>query len=175
MGSGTWTLADDGAVWNVATTTGLTLNANTSTIVLSNTSSNARTFAGGSLTYNNLTIGGSTGTSTLTITGTNTFATLASTKTVAHTITFPNVTTTVSDWTISGSAGAVVTLQRTGASGTWTINKTGGGEILATYLTVSNSTATPSNTWYADISTDGGGNTGWLFNSRGTSQMFMLF
>ena len=175
MGSGTWTLSNDGTVWNLATTTNLTFNANTSTIILSDTSTNARTFAGGSLTYNNLTIGGSTGTSTLTITGTNTFATLASTKTVAHTITFPNVTTTVSNWTISGAAGVFVTCQRTGASGTWSINKTGGGEILATRLSVSNSTATPSNTWYADSSIDGGGNTGWLFNSRGTSQMFMLF
>jgi hypothetical protein len=175
MGSGTWTLADDGAVWNVATTTNLTFNKNTANIVLSDTSNNARSFAGGSLTYNNLTIGGSTGTSTLTITGTNTFATLASTKTVAHTITFPNVTTTVSDWTISGSAGNIVTLQRTGASGTWSIDKTGGGEIVATFLTVSNSAASPAATWYADTSTDGGGNTGWLFNSRGTSQMFMLF
>ena len=175
MGSGTWTLADTGTVWDLATTTNLTFNKDTANIVLSNTTTSSRTFNGGSRTYNNLTIGGATGTSTLTITGTNTFATLASTKTVAHTITFPNVTTTVSDWTISGAGGAVVTCQRTGASGTWSINKTGGGEILATYLNVSNCAASPASTWYADISTDGGGNTGWIFNGRGVNLMFMFF
>jgi hypothetical protein len=170
MGSGTWTLSGTGTVWNLATTTNLTFNKDTANIVLSDTSVTARTFAGGGLTYNNLTIGGATGISTLTITGANTFATLASTKTVAHTITFPNVTTTVSDWTIAGA-----TLQRTGASGTFTLDKLGGGEILATRLTISNSTATPSNTWYADSSIDNGGNTGWLFNTRGAGQMFLLF
>jgi hypothetical protein len=165
MGSGTWTLSGTGTVWNLATTTGLTFNKDTANIELSNTSTTARTFAGGGRTYNNLTIGGATGTSTLTITGTNTFDTLASTKTVAHTITFPNVTTTVSNWTITGTVGNVVTLQRTGASGTFTLAKSGGGVISGLdYLSISNSTASPTNTWYAGAnSTNGGGNTNWLF------------
>jgi hypothetical protein len=67
MGSGTWTLSGTGTVWNCATSTNLRLIQNTSTIVLSNTSTTARTFAGGGKTYNNLIIGGATGTSTLTI------------------------------------------------------------------------------------------------------------
>jgi hypothetical protein len=165
MGSGTWTLSGTGTVWNLATTTNLTFNKDTANIVLSNTTTTARTFAGGGLTYNNLTIGGATGTSTLTITGTNTFDTLASTKTVAHTIVFPNVTTTVSNWTITGTSGNVVTLSRTGASGTFTLAKSGGGVISGVdYLIISNSTASPTNTWYAGAnSTDGGGNTNWLF------------
>ena len=165
MGSGTWTLSGTGTVWDTSTATGLTLNQNTSTILLSNTTTTARTFAGGGLTYNNLTIGGATGTSTLTITGANTFNTLASTKTVAHTITFPNSTTTVSNWTVTGTVGNVVTLTRTGASGTFTLAKSGGGVIPGVdYLSISNSTASPINTWYAGAnSTDGGGNTNWLF------------
>ena len=164
MGSGTWTLSGTGTVWTTSTTTGLTFNKDTANIVLSDTSTTARTFAGGGLTYNNLTIGGSTGTSTLTITGTNTFNTLASTKTVAHTIVFPNVTTTVSNWTITGTSGNLVTLTRTGASGTFTLAKSGGGVISVNYLSISNSTASPSNTWYAGLnSTDGGDNTNWLF------------
>lgn len=167
MGSGTWTLSGTGTVWNLATTTNLTFNKNTANIVLSNTTTTARTFAGGGRTYNNLTIGGDTGTSTLTITGTNTFDTLASTKTVAHTIVFPNVTTTVSNWTISGTSGNVVTLSRTGASGTFTLAKSGGGVISGVdYLSISNSTASPTNTWYAGAnSTDGGGNTNWIFTA----------
>jgi hypothetical protein len=170
MGSGTWTLSGTGVVWNLATITNLTFNKNTANIVLSNTTTTARTFAGGGLTYNNLTIGGATGTSTLTFQGTNTFDTLASTKTVAHTIIFPNVTTTVSNWTITGTSGNVVTLQRTGASGTFTLAKSGGGVISGVdYLSISNSTASPTNTWYAGAnSTNGGGNTNWLFTASPT-------
>jgi len=167
MGSGTWTLSGTGTVWNLATTTNLTFNKDTANIVLSNTTTTARTFAGGGRTYNNLTIGGATGTSTLTITGTNTFDTLASTKTVAHTIVFPNVTTTVSNWTITGTSGNVVTLSRTGASGTFTLAKSGGGVISGVdYLSISNSTSSPVNTWYAGAnSTNGGGNTNWRFTN----------
>lgn len=179
MGSGTWTLSGTGTVWNMNTnSSGLTFNVNTANIVLSDTSTTARTFAGGGRTYNNLTIGGTTGTSTLTITGTNTFGTLASTKTVAHTIVFPNVTTTVSGWTITGTSGNVVTLSRTGASGTWTIAKSGGGIISGVdYLSISKSTATPSLTWYAGAnSTDDGGNSGWIFTSGlTTSNYFLMF
>ena len=176
MGSGTWTLSSTGTVWNAATTN-LTVNANTSTIVLSDTSATARTFSGAGKTYNNLTIGGATGTSTLTITGTNTFGTIASTKTVAHTITFPNVTTTVSNWAITGTVGNVVTLTRTGGSGTFTLAKTDSGVISGIdYLSISNSTASPINTWYAGAnSTDGGGNTNWLFTVAPVNSNFFFF
>jgi hypothetical protein len=178
MGSGTWTLSGTGTVWDTSTITGLTLNQNTSTILLSNTTTTARTFAGGGKTFYNLTIGGTTGISTLTLTGANTFNTMASTKTVAHTITFPNVTTTIANWTISGTSGNIVTLQRTGASGTWAIAKSSAGTITnINYLSISNSAATPSSTWYAltnNGNIDGGGNTGWIFTSENNA-MFLLF
>ena len=177
MGSGTWTLSGTGSVWDIGTTTNLTFNKNTANIVLSDVSTTARTFAGGGLTYNNLTIGGSTGISTLTITGANTFDTLASTKTVAHTIVFPNSTTTVNNFTITGTVGNVVTLSRTGASGTWTISKSSGGIISGlNYLSISNSTASPISTWYAGAnSTDGGGNTNWIFTVAPINSGFFFF
>lgn len=178
MGSNTWTLSGTGTVWDLTTVTNLTFNNQLSNIILSDTSTTARTFAGGGRTYSNLTIGGATGTSTLTITGANTFATLGSTKTVAHTIIFPNATTTVSGWGINGSAGNIVTLSRTGASGVFTLAKSGGGTVTADYLSISNSTATPGSTWFASNSTDGGGNTGWTFvvaPPASTGNFFMLF
>jgi hypothetical protein len=111
-----------------------------------------------------LTIGGATGASTLTLAGANTFGELASTKTVAHTIVFPNVTTTVLKWSISGSAGNLVTLSRTGASGSFTLNYLSAGDVSADYLSISNSTASPPNTWYAGAnSIDNGGNINWIF------------
>ena len=178
MGSGTWTLSGTGTVWDLATTSNLTFNKDTANIVLSNTTTTARTFAGGSLTYNDLTIGGATGTSTLTFTGNNTFNTLASTKTVAHTITLPaSGTTTVANWTITGTSGNVVTLNSSTPGTQSTLTKTGGGQITGiNYLSISDSAATPSSTWYAGAnSIDSGGNTGWIFGLPSDGNFFLLF
>lgn len=114
MGSGTWTLAGTALVWGSANQSGFTLHKGTADILLSNTSTSARTFAGVSLSYNKLTIGGATGTSTLTVTSNNTFTELASTKTVAHTIALGTTTQTFGKWSVTGSAGNVVTLTGTG-------------------------------------------------------------
>lgn len=180
MGSGTWTIAGTGVVWNIGSLpqTGLTLNAGTSTIVLSDTSATARTFSGGSLTYYNLTIGGTTGTSTLTFQASNTFNTLSSTKTVAHTILFTASTTnTFTNFNINGTAGNVVTIGSATAA-SHTLAKAGGGTVTADYLSISRSTATPTLTWLATNSTDGGNNSGWYFGafpSAGNSNFFLMF
>jgi hypothetical protein len=112
MGSGTWTLSGTSNIWNL--TTFPIFYKGTANIVLSDTSTNARTFAGGSLSYNKLTIGGITGTSTLAITGDNTFTELASTKTVAHTIDMNTGTQNIGKWSITGTAGNVVTFSGSG-------------------------------------------------------------
>jgi hypothetical protein len=110
MGSGTWTLTWYGTVW----TANGTIYCGTANIVLSDNSTNARTFNGSSKVYNKLTIGGATSTSTTTISGNNTFSELASTKTVAHTIALGAFNHTFGAWTVTGTAGNVVTI--TGAS-----------------------------------------------------------
>jgi hypothetical protein len=172
LGTATFTLSGTGSVWSVTAST----VSGSGEIILSNTSTTARTFAGGGQTYGKLTIGGATGTSTLTITGTNTFTEIASTKTVAHEIIFPNATTTVGAFKVQGSSGNVVTLSRTGASGTFTLAKSGGGIVGSNFLSISNSTASPSNTWYAGAnSTDGGGNTGWIFANAPGGGSFIAF
>jgi fibronectin-binding autotransporter adhesin len=114
MGSGTWTLSGTGNVWTASG--GLTLYKGTADILLSSTSTVARTFQGSSLSYNKLTIGGATGTSTLTISSNNQFTELASTKTVAHTIALGNTIQTFGKWSVTGTAGNVVTLTGTGTS-----------------------------------------------------------
>ncbi len=115
LGSGTWTLSGTGTVWDASGLL-LTFYKSTANIVLSDTSTTARSFAGGNLSYNKLTIGGTTGTSTLTITGNNQFSELASTKTVAHTIALGSTTQTFGKWTVTGTAGNVVTLTGSGTS-----------------------------------------------------------
>ena len=144
LGSGAWTLSGAGNVWD-STATNLSFFKNTANIVLSNTSTTARTFNGGSLSYNKLTIGGATGTSTLSITGNNQFTELASSKTVAHTIDITGGLT-LGVWSVSGTVGNVVTLTSSGiitiagarvsgvdylALGTTTISATSPGEFYA--------------------------------------------
>lgn len=168
MGSGTWTLSSTGGtIWNVATTTNLTLNASTSIILITDTGNSATTFQGGGKTYATLwyTRGASTGTNT--IVGTNTFAFLQDTgSTAAHTLVFPNVTTTISSATglvLIGSAGNLITLSRTGGSGTFTIS-CASGTIMCNYLSISNSVATGGAFFFAGAgSTDVSTNFGWIF------------
>ena len=171
MGSGLWTLSGTGStVWFTPNTAGLTFNKDTANILLSNTTTSGRTFSGGNLTYNKLTIGGTTGTSGLNIAGSSTFSELASTKTVAHTISIIN-NPTITTWSVTGTAGNVVTVNSSsvGTQRTLTItNKT----IDIDYLSVTDINSTNLNpvTFYAGAnSTNGGNNTGVAFIARTTA------
>jgi hypothetical protein len=113
MGSGTWTISGTGFVWTLGSAT---FYKGTANITLSSTSTSARTFDSSGFSYNKLTIGGATGTSTLTINGNNQFTELASTKTVAHTIALGTTTQTFGAWTVTGTVGNVVTLTGTGTA-----------------------------------------------------------
>lgn len=166
MGSGTWTLTGTGTgtntIWNATETTGLTINTQTANIVLSNNTTLERSFNGGTFSYNRLTIGGNTATSTTSFGGGSTFAEIASTKTVAHTINFTaNTQTTIGKWTVSGTAGNLVTV---GSSSTPAVTLTFTGvQDPINYLSVSRVTANPN--WFVGPdSADGGNNTRVFFS-----------
>ena len=143
LGAMVWSLTGTGTVWNTATVTGFTLTPATSKIALTDTTTTARTFAGGGLTFYDLEIGGATGVSTLTFTGSNTFNTISSTKTVAHTLLFTAATTTtVADFTVTGTVGNVVTIGSVTAA-SHNLVKTGGGNISVDYMSISRSNASP--------------------------------
>jgi fibronectin-binding autotransporter adhesin len=151
MGSGTWTLSGTGSIW---TYTAGTLYKGTANIVLSDTSTTARTFAGGSQSYNKLTIGGATGISTTTISGANQFTEIASTKTVAHTIDGTQAQT-FGAWTVTGTVGNVVTI-----SGTATFTIAGARVSGVDYLALGTTTisATSPGEFYAGANSTGGTN-----------------
>ena len=152
LGSGTWTLSSTGTIWNVAASN-ISFYKGTANIVLSDTSASARFIAGGTLSYNKLTIGGATGTSTLTFTDSNQFTELASTKTVAHTIALGSTTQTFGAWTVTGTAGNVVTV-----TGTATIIIAGARVSGVDYLalgTTTMSTTSPAE-FYAGVNSTGG-------------------
>jgi hypothetical protein len=140
--------------WNFASGN-LTLTANTSTINVSSS-----TFAGGGVaTYNAVNLIGATST----ISGSNTFSTLALSNGTTQTITFTDGTTqTASTFTLSGSSGHVHTLQGSGAAG-WNLSDASGINS-ADFISISRCTAGGGATFNATgQSVDGDNNVGWNF------------
>ena len=164
QGSGLWTFTGTGTIPTFSGTP--TWNKQTADILLSDMSTTARTFAGNGFSYNKLTIGGATGVSTTTITGNNTFTELASTKTVAHTISLGSTYQTVGAWSITGTAGNMVTLQGTSAAAPALLLKTGGGTVNVGYLNLNFVQAYPyTAAWYAGVNSVCGGCYGFIFTS----------
>lgn len=179
MGSGLWTLASTSTIWNLSTTTGLTFNKGTANILLSNTSALSRTFAGGGLSYNKLTIGGATGVSIFTLTGANSFTELASTKTVAHTVRLGANQGTIGTWSITGTPGNVVTVDSSsaGTRRTFSLTNTTSG---INYLAVKDIGVNEANRFYVGTtSTDNGNNLNVIFTDpvlqAGDGAFFLVF
>ena len=163
LGASIINLSDIGTPWQFATPSGLTFNQGTSVINLTYNGSSALTFAGGGLTYNNVTIaGGSTG--TLTFTGSNTFNVL----TINHpkAIVFPaSTTTTVGTFAAVGASSSLVTITSS-SSGTAATLSQAGGQVCSDWLSLKDSTVTGGASWYAGAnSTNVSGNTGWTFTA----------
>lgn len=159
LGSSVITLSGSGL--NASTATNLTVNAGTSTIILSNISP---TFAGNGQTYNNVELTGSTGGGTFNISGNNTFNSFTISRTAAVTVKFTDGTTnTATNWAIAGTPGNVITLTNTASTTQATLIKAGGGSVTVDYANISWINATPSFTWFATNSTDSGNNTGLTF------------
>lgn len=170
QGSGTWTLTRNTAsttAWNVVST-GLTWNANTSTIVLSGTDNNAKGFVGGGVTYNNLSIT-TGGTGAWTFSGNNSWTKMSvtggSTKTVIFTAGSTQTFAGSSDCFFRGASGNLITCQSSTGGSAWTVSKAS-GTVSCDFLSLQDSTATGGANWYAGVnSTNVSGNTGWLFTA----------
>ena len=170
MGSGLWTLSGAGTVWNTSLSTNLTLNKNTSEILLSNTTVNPREFTGGGLAFNKLTIGGATGTSNTLIIGANSFSELASIKTVAHTVRLGSSSGTIDTWSITGTSGNVVTFVSSVAGTQRTFNLTNVTSGID-YLSVKDIGVNQANRFYVGAnSTDGGNNSNVIFTAAPSNQ-----
>lgn len=164
-----------GAIWTQGST-GLTLVSTGSTIAITGASANARTFAGGGLTYGTLTYTVTASTGSLTLTGSNTFNTINfSDSTNARSLLFTAATnTTVTNWNVNGFAGNLITIDSATAA-THTLTKSG-GTLSSDYLSVKNSTGAGTVPLYAGAnSTNVSGNTNWTFTAPPSgSSKFML-
>jgi len=176
MGSGLWTISGTGTLWTTATTTGLTFNKDTANILLSDTTTTARSFSGGGLSYNKLTIGGATGVSVTTLAGLNSFTELASTKTVAHTVRLSQNLSTIDTWSITGTAGNVVTVDSSTAGTRRTFSLTNVTSGI-NYLSVKDIGVNEANRFYVGVnSTNGGNNLNVIFTAApaGNTGAFFL-
>lgn len=172
MGSGTWEFNKDNNPWAATTTTGLTFNKDSATIKLTGTLTADRTFAGGGLTYNNI-WNATSGAFSIIFTGSNTFNQFKSDAGRLFKFT-AGTTTTAADWVLTGTAGNNITITSATAA-SHTLAKSGGGTVVGDYLTISYSTATPANTFYAgNNSTDSGNNSGWIFSTPSTGSGFFF-
>lgn len=166
LGSSLITLTGTGTIWNLATTTGLTFNANTSTIKANDASASTKTFSFGALTYYNLYLtGGGTGVFQLgTTTSSKTFNSIQVDPALTVQV-FAGSTLVLSSPTllISGNGGQLNTFQSTTNGQTWTISSAT-GTFNENYISLQDSIATGGGTFYAGAqSTNVSGNTGWIF------------
>jgi hypothetical protein len=158
--------------FNNAQPTGFTTTAGTGTGKISMTSASAKTFVGGGSTYN-CTLSND-GAGALTIDGSNTFTTLAN-GVQPTTFTFTSgTTTTLTNWSISGTSGNLVTIGST-TTAQHTLSKSS-GTVSADYLSISYSRATGGATWNAGAnSINGGDNQGWFGIPVVFPNFFLLF
>jgi len=158
--------AASATAWNNAQPTGFTTTAGTGTGTISMTAATAKTFVGGGSTYNCTLNQGGAG--TLTITGANTFNDITETVPTANQITFPaSTTTTVNNFTLSGSSGNLVSIRSSTPTTQFTLSKSS-GTVNASFLDIQDSNATGGATWNASPANgnvDSGNNTGWLFGA----------
>ena len=156
--------------FNNASPTNFTTTAGTGTGVISMTAATAKRFVGGGSTFNCTLNQGGAG--ALTVTGSNTFSNITNTVQPASVLFTAGTTSTFTNFNLSGTAGNLITIGSVTAA-SHTLSKAS-GTVNANYLSISRSTATGGAIWNARNSTDGGNNTGWIFNS-GTGRFFQLF
>ena len=147
--------------FNNAAPTNYTTTAGTGTGTISMTGATAKTFVGGGSTFNCTLNQGGAG--ALTITGNNTFNNITNTVQPASVLFTAGTTTTFNNFSLSGTAGSLITIGSVTAA-SHTLSKAS-GTVSGDYLSISRSTATGGATWNATNSTNGGNNTGWIFSS----------
>jgi hypothetical protein len=163
--------------FNNAAPTNFTTTAGTGTGTISMTAATAKTFVGGGSTFNCTLNQGGAG--DLTITGSNTFSNITNTVQPASILFTAGTTNTFSSFSLSGTAGNLITIGSVTAA-SHTLSKAS-GTVSSDFLSISRSTATGGAGWYAGAnSTNGGNNSGWVFTappapSAGNGNFLMFF
>jgi hypothetical protein len=148
--------------FNNAAPTNFTTTAGTGTGTISMTAATAKTFVGGGSTFNCTLRQGGLG--ALTVTGSNTFNDITNTVQPASILFTAGTTSTFSNFSLSGTAGNLITIGSVTAA-SHTLSKAS-GTVSVSFCSISRSNATGGATWEAltaNGNVDGGNNTGWSF------------
>jgi len=176
VGSGAWSIAGSGTAWQLSGSNA----AVTGTGTISLTSASAKTFAGGGISYSDITLDQG-GAGTLTISGNNRFKNITNTysATGATNITISNTIQRVTEWTGTGTSGKVLTVQGTSATIPGTLILTGSTRPNVDYLTITGVRAySLDTTWYAGTNSTNNGSLGWYFEvapPASTGNFFLVF
>ena len=168
MGTGIWEATGYGisglGAWRVTDNAGtVSLNAESSTIKISDSSSYAKYFNGGNKVYNNIWFTGN-GTGDFQIVNSNTFNDFK-VDTPPHNVWFQGGTQIVNSFSVSGEDGKLIYLNNS-AVGQFILSKSS-GIVSCDYLDIANSNAIGGATWYAgNHSLDTTNNDGWIFEKR---------
>ena len=150
----------------------VTLNSGSSTINVS--SATATTFDGGGRTFATV---NQAGAGALTIAGSNTFTTLSN-SVQPTTFRFTSGTTqTVTNFSVSGTTGNLVTIDASTSGTRATLSKSS-GTVSVSNCSIKDSSATGGATWRAlttNGNVDGGNNLGWVFSLSGGGNFLAFF
>jgi hypothetical protein len=173
LGSTTWTITGSGSsAWYTSGATNLTVNRGTSTINM--TSASIKDFNAPGLTWGTINQGGS---GQLQIKATGTFANITNTTQPALIAFTSSTTYYFEQFSLSGTAGNLITLYSSFSGSAYTLSKVGGGVVSCNYLSIQDSTATGSGaSWYAGAnSTNVSNNTGWVFTAPPSGGLLFFF
>lgn len=163
MGSGTWTVTGSGTIWSMTTTTGLTLDSETSLLIVNDNTASTKNLTGAFLELYDVEIMAGSGIVAFNNSWTVHDLTLHGQRTVQFNagITF----TIEGEFYPLGTAGNIVTIQSS-SSTNHNLTKAS-GMVAGDYLSISDSNAVGGAVWYAGAnSTDAGGsNSGWIFTA----------
>lgn len=155
--------ASSSTAFNNANPTNFTTTAGTGVGKISMSGGSLKRFVGGDSTYN-CTLENA-GSGTLLITGSNTFNDITNSVSPASFVFTAGTTTTVNNFSVSGTAGNPVTIYSSTGGSAFTLSKSS-GTVNVNYCYIIDSTATGGATWQAYTTNgnlDAGGNTGWIF------------
>jgi len=171
LGSGV--IRSQGGSWDISTTTGLTFDAETSSMEIVGDESSG--FEGGGLEYYDVDF---QALGDMNIGGSNTFNILSfqpSEEGVGAYLFEAGTTQTVADFVADGLNDFEIFLRSQTPGSAWNLSASS-GTFNCDYLHLTDSHAGGGATWNAGgNSTNNGGNSGWLFESVGTHRMFMVF
>ena len=176
LGTSTLNLSGTTQALNVSSTTA---SAASSTINLTNNTTTSRTISFTALACGTINIGGNTSISTTTISASGgSIASLITSKTVAHTVSFAS-SLTINNWGITGTLGNVVTVNSNAVNTARTFTYTG-SQLNLNYMSIKDInfsyTLGAANPYlvYANNSTNGGNNAGIAFIDGTTSKAYRL-